>query len=474
MSEETKGSKVIRAGIGYTVGNYLLKGLTFLTVPLFSRLLSTAEYGVFNAYLAYQTILYLLVGLALHTSLKNAKYRYKEEFDRYNSGCILLVIVHLLLWLLVCNLLYPLYGGAAGFSRVVVNVLLLDSFGTALIQFFNVYVGIYYRYISFLKLSVFHAVANLALSVLLILTLFRDDRATGRIFGNAVPAVMAAVVIIWYFWRKAAPVLNLEQVRFAVGYSLPMIPHGISQVILSQFDRIMIKDMIGESQAGIYSFAYTIFSVVNVTANSLGNVWGPWFYEKMAAEEYETIRSRSSRFAYGMLLFSGMVMLGPPELVIFLGDRGYWDAMYSVIPIVAGGYFMFLYTFPSGVEYYYEKTKYIALGTGMAAAVNIILNSIFIRSAGYQAAAYTTLVTYFLYFLFHCLIARRIQKECVFEMGKLLFYSAAALLAGAGSLLLLRNAPARWGLLTLTAVYSLWWLEREFAFLGKLKSRIMK
>ena len=168
MSEETKGSKVIRAGIGYTVGNYLLKGLTFLTVPLFSRLLSTAEYGVFNAYLAYQTILYLLVGLALHTSLKNAKYRYKEEFDRYNSGCILLVIVHLLLWLLVCNLLYPLYGGAAGFSRVVVNVLLLDSFGTALIQFFNVYVGIYYRYISFLKLSVFHAVANLALSVLLI------------------------------------------------------------------------------------------------------------------------------------------------------------------------------------------------------------------------------------------------------------------------------------------------------------------
>ncbi len=92
MSEETKGSKVIRAGIGYTVGNYLLKGLTFLTVPLFSRLLSTAEYGVFNAYLAYQTILYLLVGLALHTSLKNAKYRYKEEFDRYNSGCILLVI----------------------------------------------------------------------------------------------------------------------------------------------------------------------------------------------------------------------------------------------------------------------------------------------------------------------------------------------------------------------------------------------
>ena len=43
MSEE---NKVIKAGIGYTIGNYLLKGLSFLTVPLFSRLLDTSDYGI--------------------------------------------------------------------------------------------------------------------------------------------------------------------------------------------------------------------------------------------------------------------------------------------------------------------------------------------------------------------------------------------------------------------------------------------
>lgn len=67
MSEE---NKVIKAGIGYTIGNYLLKGLSFLTVPLFSRLLDTSDYGIFNTYLAYQGIMFLLVGIALHTSLK--------------------------------------------------------------------------------------------------------------------------------------------------------------------------------------------------------------------------------------------------------------------------------------------------------------------------------------------------------------------------------------------------------------------
>lgn len=138
MSEE---NKVIKAGIGYTIGNYLLKGLSFLTVPLFSRLLDTSDYGIFNTYLAYQGIMFLLVGIALHTSLKNAKYRYREEFDRYNSNCILVMLVSLAVWLFLVNLTYPLYAGLTGFSRLIINLLLFDSFGTALIQFFNVYVG---------------------------------------------------------------------------------------------------------------------------------------------------------------------------------------------------------------------------------------------------------------------------------------------------------------------------------------------
>lgn len=468
---EKKNSRVIKAGIGYTVGNYMLKGLSFLTVPVFSRLLSTSEYGIFNTYLAYQTILFLLIGLALHTSLKNARYKYGENFARYNSNCILLALVSLLIWLLLGNLLYPLYGTWLGFSRVIVNLLLLDSFGTALIQFFNVYVGLDYQYTAFLKISAFNALANLGLSVFFILTVFRSDRAIGRILGNALPVILIAVVIIWYFWRQAKPVPDKEYVRYAVSYSLPLIPHGISQVILSQFDRIMIQNMIGSAQAGIYSFGYTIFSIINVTANSLDNVWGPWFYEKMAAERYDDIRKAGSKYAFGMMVFSGMVMLGTPELVKLLGAKEYWDAMYSVIPIVVGGYFMFLYTFPSCVEYYYEKTKYIALGTGMAAGINIILNFLFIRKFGYLAAAYTTLVTYLLYFVFHYIIAWRVQKGCIFDTGKLVCYSVGTMAAGAVSLFLVEYWLVRWMLLAGLGIFFLWWAEHEFEIGHRLKEK---
>lgn len=467
-------SKVVKAGIGYTIGNYMLKGLSFLTVPIFSRLLSTSDYGVFNTYLAYQTILFLLIGMALHTSLKNARYKFKDDFAGYNSNCILLAVCSLGVWIFIANICYPLYGEWLGFSRTIVNLLLLDSFGTALIQFFNVYVGLDYRYTSFLKISTFNALGNLGLSVLLILTVFRENRATGRIMGNALPVVVISCVIIWYFWKQKKPIFCAEYAKYAVRYSIPLIPHGISQVVLSQFDRIMIQNMVGSAQAGIYSFGYTIFSIINVTVSSLDNVWGPWFYEKMAQGKYEDIRKNSSKYAFGMLMFSGMVMLGTPELVKILGAREYWDAIYTVIPVVVGGYFMFLYTFPSSVEYFYEKTKYIALGTGMAALINILLNYIFINKFGYVAAAYTTLVTYLLYFLFHYVIAWKIHKNFIYDTGKLIVFSVGAVVMGAAALLLIDNRVVRWLLLLAMGAFFLYWLEREFNIIEKIQARFRK
>lgn len=51
---QAKQNSIKRAGVGYTIGNYLIRGLGFLTVPIFSRLLSTADYGFYNTYTSYE------------------------------------------------------------------------------------------------------------------------------------------------------------------------------------------------------------------------------------------------------------------------------------------------------------------------------------------------------------------------------------------------------------------------------------
>ena len=71
----------LKAGLGYTIGNVLVKGINFLTIPLFSRLLTPAEFGVYNVFLSYDSILTVLVGFAMATSVKSAHYEFKKTVN---------------------------------------------------------------------------------------------------------------------------------------------------------------------------------------------------------------------------------------------------------------------------------------------------------------------------------------------------------------------------------------------------------
>ena len=84
--ERVKQNKIVKAGFGYTIGNYFLKGLSFFTIPLFTRLLTTQDYGKYNTFLSYENILFVLLGFAIHSSYKNARYRFgvvKEDKNNY-------------------------------------------------------------------------------------------------------------------------------------------------------------------------------------------------------------------------------------------------------------------------------------------------------------------------------------------------------------------------------------------------------
>lgn len=464
-------SKALKAGIGYTVGNYLIKGISFLTVPLFARLLSPSDYGIFNTYLAYESVFYLFVGLALHTCLKNAKYKYEAEFQKFSSSCLLLVCIVFAAWIFVVNILFPFINRLTDFPRWLVNVLIFHCFASSLLIFYNSYISLDYAYKSYLAVSAVNAVGNVAISVLLILFVFPSSRYVGRILGTVLVLVPITVYIIFYFWKKAKPKVNKKYWHFALKFSLPLVPHGLSQVILSQFDRIMITRMIGAAESGIYSFAYTIFSIVQITGFSIDSAWTPWFYQQMHDKNYDGIKKRSSFVIISMSAFMSIVMLISPELLSLLGTKSYADSVYCVIPLVAGGFFAFIYNFPAGIEYYFEKTKFIMAGTMAAALLNIVLNYIFIKQYGYVAAAYTTLATYFLYFVFHWFLSRKIFRERIYSIKAVVMSSLSVFIVTAICILFLKVTVVRMmvaaGAIAVFVVYE----EKEMGIGKKILNR---
>ncbi|MBQ8798855.1 MAG: oligosaccharide flippase family protein [Lachnospiraceae bacterium] len=472
--EKNSSNKVVKAGIGYVLGNILLKGITFLSAPIFTRLLTTAEYGDYNTYLSFESIFYILIGLALHSSINNAKYKYEHRLEEYVSSIVLFLFFSTGVWFLGANLCFPLYREWWGFDRLTANILIIHCLGSSLLQVYNTYISLNYSYKSYVKISSFYAISNMVLSIVLLLTLFNGQRSLGRIVGTVLPMVLVGAYITVFFFRKAKPTVSGEYWKYGLKYSLPIVPHGISQVVLSAFDRIMIKDIVGSAEAGIYSFAYTIYSLFKVMTTALEKVWKPWVYEKMDSKDYESIRKQGTNYAFGMALITSLIMMVTPEMIKILGDKEYWGSTECVIPVLIGGYFAFLYTLPSVIEYFYGKTKCIATGTMLAAGLNIVLNYIFIPRCGYIAAAYTTLVTYFLYFIFHSFLAWRIHGSSLFRMTALLGVSVGVLVVGGCTILLETAWPVRWMLEAVIGIVGLLWAERKFGISQKIKAKLKK
>ena len=172
-----------------------------------------------------------------------------------------------------------------------------------------------------------------------------------------------------------------------------------------------------------------------------------------------------------MLIFSVAVILVCPEMILILGAGKYGASAYCAVPIIASGYFAFLYTLPAAVEYFHEKTNFIAMGTAGAAVMNIVLNAICIPRFGYVAAAYTTLATYLLYFAVHYLLARMIQKEYLFVNKTVILCVIGILISVAVANVFMKQILIRWVITLVLVVVTLIYADKKFHVCEWIKRR---
>ena len=240
-------------------------------------------------------------------------------------------------------------------------------------------------------------------------------------------------------------------------FNLPLVPHYLSMSVLSGADRIMIRNMVAAREAGIYNLAYNISLIMTMFNTALMQTIEPWLYIKIKQKRIEDL----SKVAYTtFILIAGMnvmLMALAPEVVTIFAPSTYHEAIYVIPPVAMSVYFMYAYSFFAVFEFYYEKTNLVMIATTLSAALNILLNYIFIKLFGYIAAGYTTLVCYILYAAFHYIFMRRLCNECLdgkqpYDLRILLLISALFVCVGF-VFLMTYDAPAvRYALLLIIVV----------------------
>lgn len=429
MEQTNLNTTAKKAGTWYTIGNFVLKGCAFLSLPFFTKLLSTSDFGIYNTYIAYEGILAAVLGLGFYGTIKNAKIKYADDFDGYISSIFSFSCLFFVLVIVLSNLLYPAYANFLGYSRLIVNILVCQSFGTALLQIYSAKLNMQFKYKSFLAFSFANTIGNIALSFLLIILVFNsNNKYLGRIIGTAAPLILIGLIILVISFAGSKKAISIKYWKYALRLGLPLLPHVIAQSLLSQVDRIMISNYVGESESGIYSFVYTLCTILAVVATSLDNAWTPWVYIKNSSSEQESIRKPGNSY----LLFFALITLGfvcvMPEVAFLFGADDYLIGIDLIVPLSLANFFIFAYFLPVNIEYYNNKTLFISLGTVFAALLNFGLNYLFIYLFGYKGAAYTTLISYFLLFFIHCLISKKYGFMKIYDFKFIMFVSLSLVL----------------------------------------------
>ena len=139
-------SNALTAGLGYTIGNILIRCIGILTLPIFSRLMTTEEFGVYNVFMSYDAILFVVVGLALHVSVRSANLEFKGQINEYTSSVSLIYLLCAAVMSLCVLLFGNVISSVLEFDSKLIYLLILHSFSSALINLYNTKLSLNYSY----------------------------------------------------------------------------------------------------------------------------------------------------------------------------------------------------------------------------------------------------------------------------------------------------------------------------------------
>lgn len=417
------------------LGPVILNGINFFTVPVFTRLLGAANYGLVSVYTTWVQVFTIIMGLQTVGAISTARVNIPdEEHDKYYSSTLFLsccssaaVLVLTLLFIKPLSAFFEL-------DKLFVLLMVFHGFGAYVISFVSMkYIHNKQASMNFV-VSVATSLASLAFSLVFIaLTKNSDDYYVGRILGYAIPNIIIGLVLATTIFRKSKCTFNKTYWAFCLSLCVPLIFHNLSQIIMGQAGRVMIQKLLSDDAlVGVYSFVFNFVHIINVLYSALNNTWVPFYFDHLKAGEYDRIHTRTKNYIEVYTILSLGFMLLAPEVAKAFSSEEYWSG-FSLIPVmVIAYYFVFLYSFPVNYEFFHKKTKTIAIGTVFSAVVNVVLNLFMIKLWGIMGAAIATAISYFALFVFHHISAKYVIKTDKYHYKVRMFIlPTAAIFVGA-------------------------------------------
>ncbi|MDN0063292.1 lipopolysaccharide biosynthesis protein [Collinsella ihumii] len=387
----------VRASLVFLFASVCSQGMSIISMPVFTRLLSTEQMGTITTYNTWFNFIGMITTLGLTSGSFNiAMMRFGDKRAQYTSSALTLSFIPSVPLFVLSFPFGNFFSSILGLSVPLVRCMCFMLVLNPALNLWLMKERYEYKYIAVFFVTVFNAVVGTLLAVVSVIIAngYRiSDLPEIRLYSSSfITAVLASVIVV-IIYLSGKTLFNAQYWSFAIKNGLPLIVHSVAKYILDASDKILIGYFIGSAAVGVYGVLYSLSSISLVFWSAINSALIPYIFEKLKLGMWHKIRAVASPLIIAYAVLCLFLMLLAPEITNVMAGSAYTEAVYLIPPISSGIFFTSLYNLYSNLLLYKEKTIYVMLATISAAVFNIIANIILLPLFGYIAAAYSTLAS---------------------------------------------------------------------------------
>jgi len=390
---------ILRHSTTYSIANFLNRMVSFVMIPIYTRYLSPADYGILELITITLNILSIVLAAGITEAVSRFYFDYKETKDR-NKVISVGLISFILLGVASFTFLAP---SSSFMSETILGSSEYSSFFLIAIGYMSIgfVLQVIFAYFRVTRQSISLTLSNLAglvvsLSLNILFVVILQIGVKGILLATLISQSLQVLVLLPIILKRVGFHFDLNLFKNMFSFGFPIIFSQISHQLVTASDRFFIKAFTSLADTGLYSLGYKLGAlVITFVATPFDMIWTPRRFENFGQEEAEKNFARIfTLFIFIITLIGLFISILIKDLLILAVAESYWDA-YKVVPIITLTYILYSFYYHFNIGILMKKKTGLYAGINIATgALNLILNYFLIKAYSVWGAAISTLICY--------------------------------------------------------------------------------
>lgn len=377
-----------------TIGKICTQFVSFLLLPLYTKILATDEYGMFDVLSTYQQIIVYIIVLQIEQALFRYLIEVRTDIEGKKeviSTTFIFAAIQIIVFICLFGLIQIFWNNSLKFY-LLMNVIGYVLSGIMLQLTRGLGNNIVYALGSFIS-----AVTTIIVNIILLLGLgLKTDGMLLAVFvGNIVGSIYIAVKCEVYKFIVIR-CFSIKLLKKLLKYSIPLVPNAISWWIIGASDRIIVVYLLGATYNGILSIASKFSTVFTAIYNIFNLSWTESAVVHLSDVDRDDFFEKIINITFKIFssLCLGIIAFMPLIFPWFV-NKQYSDSYFQIPLCLLAALCNVIQGLYSVIYIALKKTKQIAKSTVLAALINLSVDIIFIRYIGLYAASISSIISYF-------------------------------------------------------------------------------